>query len=1258
MILAGPLVASAILGGTWPGLVATTVVVGIGSLILAQHGIPAIWPLLAIVGLGSTGLAELDRRRRARTLQAVGRDTAAKAADREHVDRLIENLPVAIAMLDLDLRYLVVSQRWVEEYGLSGVPLVGRRHYDVFPEISEPWKSIHQRALAGELVRSESERFERTDGTCQWLRWEVRPWRNVQDKISGILIFSEDITARKQQEEARDRLATIVASCEDAIVAKTLNGIITSWNRGAESLFGYTEEEALGKPMLLLFPESLRDEEAAILERIRRGERVEHFETERIHRDGRSVAVSVTISPVCDSNGLIIGASSIARDITAKHRVLQMIRENEERLEAVTENLAEGLLMCDLRGTPLHWNRAAVEMHRIEDPGDAHTVFSNLATHFEWRTANGDVIRPEDTPLARILRGEQVCALELPMRSRSAGWERTFAYNGRVVQNAGDQPVAFLSITDISARTAAEATRARQQHRTALLAEISRRLVLTRSSREMIEGIFTQLADALEVDVFLNYMANALGDHLALEVSRGLKERDRLDFATLRFGEAVCGRVAEGRAPIILSWPQLSTQPEAIRLRDVGIRAYAGFPLQAADRLIGTISFGTFRFDAFDPEDLQVMKAVSDQVAAALDRDRLVAEISSSNARFKTLVDQAADALMVYDHQGQMIDCNHRACEYLGYTRAELLELNLAAFVVDFELTRARATWAEIQQQGLRSITTQHRRKDGSIFPVEARIGSIAFDQRSLILAQVRDISERNQAEAAVRESEERFRQVVENIEEVFWMTDVGQSRLLYISPGYQRIWGRPPEELYQSLESWIETIHPEDRERVRRQSRELQSLGEYDVVYRIVRPDKSVRWIQDKAYPVNDASGNCTRIVGVATDITEQRQLEAQVRQSQKMDAIGTLAGGIAHDFNNILGAILGFTELARFRLGDESLVRNELDGVLEGARRASGLVGQILAFSRRQDPRRVPVQISQVVAESLRLLRATIPAGIEFDIQLPLSLPPILADPDQIHQVIMNLGTNAYQAIGNRSGRITIRADEIQVGSFGPLAPSVLRPGAYVHLSFTDTGCGIPQAVIDRIFEPFFTTKAPGEGTGLGLSVVHGILKAHEGAITVYSQPDRGTTLHLYFPCAAAGTSIHRAPDSPTPRGNGERILVLDDERPLAQLGMQLLESLGYQAMAVTEPAAALAEIEANPTSFRLLITDLSMPGMNGLDLARRIHTVLPRLPILLTSGFLGGIHLRDLDQTGIRRTLGKPFSIAALAQAVKECLADPVL
>jgi PAS domain S-box-containing protein len=579
--------------------------------------------------------------------------------------------------------------------------------------------------------------------------------------------------------------------------------------------------------------------------------------------------------------------------------------------------------------------------------------------------------------------------------------------------------------------------------------------------------------------------------------------------------------------------------------------------------------------------------------------------------------------------------------------------MNLREFVVDFDLSRARALWADIQQTGLRTLTTRHRRKDGTTFPVEARIGAIVFDQRNLILAQVRDMTERNQAEAAIRESEERFRQVVENIEEVFWMTDVAQSRLLYISPGYQRIWGRSPDDLYQSLESWIVTIHPEDRERVRRQWREDQVAGAYNVEYRIVRPDNSVRWIQDKAYPVRDASGACTRIVGVASDITEQRQLEAQVRQAQKMDAIGTLAGGIAHDFNNILGAILGFTELARFRLGENSAVRTELEGVLEGARRASGLVGQILAFSRRQDPRRVPVQLSQVVAESLRLLRATIPAGIEFDVQLPPDLPPIHADPDQIHQVIMNLGTNAYQAIGRQNGRISVAAETTHTGPLSSLALTGIRPGPYIHISFTDTGCGIPREVLDRVFEPFFTTKPLGEGTGLGLSVVHGIMKAHDGAITVYSQPGRGTTFHLYFPCSANGKSVKMTAESPPQRGCGEMILVLDDERPLAQLGKQLLESLGYQAVAFTEPAAAFAEIEANPASYRLLITDLSMPGMNGLHLARQVHARLPHLPILLMTGFLGGIHQEDLRHTGIRQTLGKPFTTAALALAVHRCL-----
>ncbi len=1258
-----PILASEALGGWLPGIVATFSAStglwllpifsrpGSGNVANSLHPLSA--PLLFLVG--GTWIIASHRIHRQREHQFT-RANASLGESENRLRQFIENLPVAVAVLDRNLCYRTASRKWIADHSLDDSKLIGRAHYDLFPDLPTEWRAIHQRALAGEVCRSESDRYVHQDGSVQWLRWEVRPIRESNQEVSGILIFSEEITARKQQEEVRERLATIVATSEDAIIAKTLDGVITSWNQGAEGLFGYPESEVLGKQMLILFPGDRRDEEASILERIRRGERVEHFETERIHRNGNRIEVSVSISPIRDSGGAIVGASSIARDITAKRRVLRLMREHEERLEAVTENLAEGLLLCDLTGRPIHWNRAAMELHRIKSPAEARSAFDLSSDHFLWTTLEGEGISIGESPLGRVLRGDVIRGLQLRIQCPTEGWESVFRYNGNVVRNAGDDPIAFLSITDVSASTAAERTRERQQRRTALLAEVSRRLVVGHSSRELVGGIFNELAEWLEVDVFLNYAAAASQDRLILEISRGLSDESQAAFAMLKFGEAVCGRVAEQRAPIVIEHLQSALRPEADRLRNLGIRAYAGFPLLASNRLVGTISFGSMRFDQFDPEDVKVMKAVGDQVAAALERDRLLAELRASNERFQNLIDQAADAMMVYDHFGRMVDCNRRACEYLGYLRSELLELDLSAFVVGFDLQKAQAKWAEIPTHGLLTITTTHRRKDGTTFPVEARIGGIQFDSRDLIIAQVRDITERSEAEAAIRESEERFRQVVENIEEVFWMTDVAKNRVLYISPGYQRIWGRSGQDLYRSLESWSDTIHPEDRERVVKKASESQASGNYNEIYRIVRPDKSVRWIQDKAYPVRDGSGVVTRIVGVAADITEQRHLEAQVRQAQKMEAIGTLAGGIAHDFNNILSAIIGFAELAQFRLGENDIVRSELNGVLEGSRRAAGLVGQILAFSRRHEPRRMPVQLCEVAAESFRLLRATLPAGIQFEVRLPPGLPHILADPNQVHQVIMNLGTNAFQSIGNRNGRITVSADAGMADPFSAVAIAGFKSGPYVHLSITDTGCGMDRGTMDRIFEPFFTTKPAGEGTGLGLSVVHGIMKSHEGTITVSSEPGLGTTFHLYFP------SIEPTP-KPTPgevipnhRGNGERILLLDDEAPLARLGQQLLESLGYQAIAHTDPAAILAELSTNPAPFHLLITDMSMPAMSGIDLALQVNQIRPHLPILLTTGFLGELQTEELTRHGIRKVLGKPFTMTSLAHTVRECLREP--
>jgi len=384
-----------------------------------------------------------------------------------------------------------------------------------------------------------------------------------------------------------------------------------------------------------------------------------------------------------------------------------------------------------------------------------------------------------------------------------------------------------------------------------------------------------------------------------------------------------------------------------------------------------------------------------------------------------------------------------------------------------------------------------------------------------------------------------------------------------------------------------------------------------------------------------------------------ERKQLEEQFRQAQKMEAIGTLAGGIAHDFNNVLGAINGYTELARMEIDAKSPAQEYLAAVADGGRRATELVRQILAFSRLQDQERKPVQLWTVVEEAIKLLRATIPTSIQFDISLVRDGPTVLADPTQVHQVIMNLATNAAHAMKDRPGRLGLTLEQVAVDHVLVALHPGLRPGNYMRLSVSDTGHGMNETTLSRIFDPFFTTKGPGEGTGLGLAVVHGIMQNHDGVVTVYSRPGKGTCFTLYFPAQAADLELEVSSRPETPRGSGQRILVVDDEPMLAAMTKTTLERLGYAAEAFTSPEDALQAVLATPDKYALVLTDLSMPGMSGTDLAREVLRRNPQHRIVLTTGYNASLTPERVRGLGIRELVLKPLTVHALGQAMQRAL-----
>ncbi|MGO9022661.1 MAG: PAS domain S-box protein [Syntrophobacteraceae bacterium] len=410
-------------------------------------------------------------------------------------------------------------------------------------------------------------------------------------------------------------------------------------------------------------------------------------------------------------------------------------------------------------------------------------------------------------------------------------------------------------------------------------------------------------------------------------------------------------------------------------------------------------------------------------------------------------------------------------------------------------------------------------------------------------------------------------------------------------------------------------------------------------------------------ASPVRDASGNIINFVAIHRDITNEVKLERELRQAQKMEAIGTLAGGIAHDFNNILTAIIGYTEISRYKLPEGSPLCQTLDQVLKAGKRAKDLVKQILTFSRKSEQERGPVSVAPIVEEALELLRSSLPSTIEFRkrIEFKPEEGVILSEPSQIHQVLMNLCANAAHAMRRRGGVLSVNVSGLEIDRFITSPPCGLKQGRYVLIAVSDTGQGMDAAVMERIFDPYFTTKQLGEGTGMGLATVQGIVKSHGGAVSVYSEPGKGTSFKVYLPMVAESVTPGEAEVADSIGFGSERILFVDDEKALTELGKEMLESMGYKVTSRTGSPEALETFCSAPNGFDLVITDMTMPVITGVELSRKCKALRPDIPIILCTGFSDTLIGTEPEELGICEVLLKPYAIVSLTKAIRKAL-DP--
>jgi PAS domain S-box-containing protein len=981
------------------------------------------------------------RRARARRTSFDNILTASLSPAEEKFRALAEDSPDIIARFDREMKHIYVNP-------------AGRRLYQK-PASSTIGKKIQETGLSGTYGNLLKEKIQKVFQTGQPVEMEdyvptqrgtgfyqsrCVPEYDVDGAVSNVLVVSRDLTERKRMEEelreSEEKSRLLIKYAPSMLYEIDFHRpAFKSVNDAMCQFLGYTREE-----LLVMNPFDLLDDEgkAVFRERIRRklaGDSIsDSVEYKSRTKDGREI-YGVLNMTFTYKEGKPEGAVVVAHDITERKRAEERLRRQQAEIQTLLENTPAGLVLFE--ATPpykvLAHNRYYQELF-AEPFHSKGMVGLNVYEYAPAAEAEGVV-----AVFNEVVRTKQPKSfLDFPYKSDppKQSW---FNWSMSPLVLDG-QVVALVSMSlDVTDRHRAEEALHVSEARFKLLSNTAWRLLATDNPQGIVNELCRSVMDHLDCQAFFNFLVDEEGRRLHLNAYAGIPEEEARKIEWLDYGVAVCGCVARDGVRIVAEDIFNIPDPRTELVKSYGIQAYACHPLRVGDRLIGTLSFGTKTRPSFSPEDLVLMRTVTDQVATAMERMRLVKELRRS--------------------------------------RDEL---------------------------------------------------EIRVEERTAELA---------------------------------------------------------------------------------RTNKELQE------------------------------------------EMTKREKAEQQLLQAQKLESIGTLTGGIAHDFNNILQTIAINADLALLDLPDGSSVRNKIDLILKSGLRGKDLVRQMLLFSRKSGKKQEIITLTPLIKETFKLLRSSLPTTIQMELHLKTESDSVYADPSQIQQVIMNLCTNAAYAMRGTMGSIDIVLQGVTFGS-NDLPEADMQPGGYLVLSVKDSGCGMGEQVRKRIFEPFFTTKPVGEGTGLGLSVVYGIVKGHRGNITVYSEPGKGSIFRVYIPKADPGISQKAETLTPIPRGN-ESILFVDDEEIIVNSVRNMLQHLGYRVTVAMDSREALRLFTESPSQFDLVITDQTMPFMTGEDLGKVLMNIRPDIPVILCTGFSDVIGSEKARAMGFRDFIMKPFTVREGAELVRRVL-----
>jgi two-component system cell cycle sensor histidine kinase/response regulator CckA len=1015
---------------------------------------------------------------------------------------------------------------------------------------------------------------------------------------------AERVQAEEELQENEEKYRTLVEHSLQGLVVVQDFGIVFA-NVAFAEISGYTVEE-----LLSLSPEGVRaiihpEDQALVWGRVRdrlTGEPVPpRYEYRGIRKDGSVRWLEMFASRI-EYHGKPAVQGTII-DITERKRAEEALRESEERFRGVFENATIGLYRTTPDGRILMVNPALVHML-------GYTSFEELAQ----RNLKEEGFEPEYPRSAfqqRIESEGQIIGLESAWVRRD-GTTLFVRESARAIRDeAGNTLYYEGTLEDITERKRAEEAVARREAELhATLYSIGDAVIST-----SIEGRVARM----------NPVAEQLTSWAEAEAAgKPLDEVFHIvNGETRRQVENPVARILSEGVVVGLANHTLLIARDGTE-RPI---ADAGAPILDKDGKITGVVL-VFR----DQTEQRRAQRIQRQLAA--------------------IVESSFDAIISKTLDGTVVSWNKAAEQVYGYTAEEMMGRSISMLAPPDHVVEISQLLERIRRgEQVETLETVRVRKDGQRIHVALSISPIKDAAGAIVGASTiaRDITARKRAEEALRESEERYRALYEDNPTMYLTVDAEGTVLSVNQLGAEQL-GYTVEELVG--QPVLNVFYEDDKEAVREHlvTRLQNPTQVAHWEFRKVRKDGSMLWVKEAARAVQGTDGNPVVLIA-CEDITERKQLEAQLRQAQKMEAIGQLASGIAHDFNNLLTSIGGFTELLLREALEGSQQYRDLHQVKVAAERAAALTRQLRLFTHQEKGERRPTQLNSVVEETRDLLEHSIPKEITIELHLEPGLWAVEADPSQMSQVLMNLCVNARDAMAD-GGTLTLETRNVTLGAERAQAILAAPPGRYVCLSVSDTGCGMSPEVQARLFEPFFTTKEVGRGTGLGLAVVYGIVRGHEGFITVYSEEGQGSTFRVYLPAIALAVEESEVEVSELPTGT-EVILLVDDEGAVRKLGQRILEGCGYTVLMAEDGFQALEVYQAHQGEIALVVLDVVMPQMGGRECLRQLRQSDPQVRVLISTGYTARSLAKELVAEGVLGVVEKPFRIRDFATAVRAAL-----